>query len=85
MLFLSLTLLQNLIFFLQEMTPEEKGIITSLSKCDFTHMSQYFKAQSEARKQMTKDEKQVSRLRIYLYTHVPLCAHITLRTIQITI
>nr|XP_020644887.1 DNA topoisomerase 1 isoform X2 [Pogona vitticeps] len=42
----------------KEMTPEEKGIITSLSKCDFTHMSQYFKAQSEARKQMTKDEKQ---------------------------
>ncbi|XP_063153239.1 DNA topoisomerase 1 [Candoia aspera] len=42
----------------KEMTPEEKGIITSLSKCDFGHMSQYFKAQSEARKQMTKEEKQ---------------------------
>ncbi|XP_039207298.1 DNA topoisomerase 1 [Crotalus tigris] len=42
----------------KEMTPEEKGIITSLSKCDFDHMSQYFKAQTEARKQMTKDEKQ---------------------------
>lgn len=42
------------------MTPEEKSTITSLSKCDFTHMSQYFKAQSEARKQMSKEEKQVS-------------------------
>lgn len=41
------------------MTSEEKGTITSLSKCDFNHMSQYFKAQSEARKQMTKEEKQV--------------------------
>ncbi|ETE72289.1 DNA topoisomerase 1, partial [Ophiophagus hannah] len=42
----------------KEMTPEEKGTITSLSKCDFDHMSQYFKAQTEARKQMTKEEKQ---------------------------
>ncbi|KAL8179396.1 UNVERIFIED_CONTAM: DNA topoisomerase 1, partial [Gekko kuhli] len=42
----------------KEMTPEEKSTITSLSKCDFTHMSQYFKAQTEARKQMTKEEKQ---------------------------
>ncbi|XP_058031811.1 DNA topoisomerase 1 isoform X1 [Ahaetulla prasina] len=42
----------------KEMTSEEKGTITSLSKCDFGHMSQYFKAQTEARKQMTKDEKQ---------------------------
>ncbi|XP_013917334.1 PREDICTED: DNA topoisomerase 1 isoform X2 [Thamnophis sirtalis] len=42
----------------KEMTSEEKGIITSLSKCDFNHMSQYFKAQTEARKQMTKEEKQ---------------------------
>ncbi|XP_044296336.1 DNA topoisomerase 1 isoform X1 [Varanus komodoensis] len=42
----------------KEMTPEEKSTITSLSKCDFSHMSQYFKAQSEARKQMTKEEKQ---------------------------
>ncbi|XP_077191541.1 DNA topoisomerase 1 isoform X1 [Paroedura picta] len=42
----------------KEMTPEEKSTITSLSKCDFNHMSQYFKAQTEARKQMTKEEKQ---------------------------
>ncbi|NXS01026.1 TOP1 topoisomerase, partial [Oxylabes madagascariensis] len=42
----------------KEMTSEEKSTITSLSKCDFTHMSQYFKAQSEARKQMSKEEKQ---------------------------
>lgn len=42
------------------MTSEEKSTITSLSKCDFNHMSQYFKAQAEARKQMTKEEKQVA-------------------------
>lgn len=45
--------------FCKEMTSEEKSTITNLSKCDFTHMSQYFKAQSEARKQMSKEEKQV--------------------------
>uniref|UniRef100_F6WE33 DNA topoisomerase I n=1 Tax=Ornithorhynchus anatinus TaxID=9258 RepID=F6WE33_ORNAN len=42
----------------KEMTNEEKSNITNLSKCDFNHMSQYFKAQSEARKQMSKEEKQ---------------------------
>ncbi|KAM5246290.1 DNA topoisomerase 1 isoform 2-T2 [Ctenodactylus gundi] len=41
----------------KEMTNEEKNTITNLSKCDFTQMSQYFKAQSEARKQMSKEEK----------------------------
>lgn len=41
------------------MTNEEKNIITNLSKCDFTQMSQYFKAQTEARKQMSKEEKLV--------------------------
>ncbi|OBS64761.1 hypothetical protein A6R68_06703 [Neotoma lepida] len=39
------------------MTNDEKNTITNLSKCDFTQMSQYFKAQSEARKQMSKEEK----------------------------
>lgn len=42
------------------MTSEEKSKITDLKKCDFTEMSEYFKAQSEARKAMTKEEKQVS-------------------------
>ncbi|KAM6981321.1 DNA topoisomerase I, like [Aplochiton taeniatus] len=41
----------------KEMSSEEKGKITDLNKCNFTEMSEYFKAQSEARKQMTKDEK----------------------------
>lgn len=41
------------------MTNEEKNVITNLSKCDFTQMSQYFKAQAEARKQMSKEEKLV--------------------------
>ncbi|XP_033914491.2 DNA topoisomerase 1 isoform X1 [Acipenser ruthenus] len=41
----------------KEMTSEEKSILTDLKKCDFTEMSEYFKAQSEARKQMTKEEK----------------------------
>lgn len=43
----------------QEMTSEEKSKISDLNKCNFTEMSEYFKAQSEARKQMTKEEKQV--------------------------
>ncbi|KAB5546015.1 hypothetical protein PHYPO_G00067230 [Pangasianodon hypophthalmus] len=42
----------------KEMTSEEKSKITDLSKCNFIEMSEYFKAQSEARKQMTKEEKQ---------------------------
>lgn len=42
------------------MTAEEKSVITDLNKCDFREMSEYFKAQSEARKQMSKEEKQVS-------------------------
>ncbi|EMP38241.1 DNA topoisomerase 1 [Chelonia mydas] len=42
----------------KEMTSEEKSTITNLNKCDFSQMSQYFKAQSEARKQMSKEEKQ---------------------------
>lgn len=45
---------------MQEMTSEEKAIITDLKKCNFSEMSEYFKAQSEARKAMTKEEKQVS-------------------------
>ncbi|XP_042562371.1 DNA topoisomerase 1-like [Clupea harengus] len=41
----------------KEMTSEEKAKLTDLNKCDFNEMNEYFKAQSEARKQMTKDEK----------------------------
>ncbi|XP_034151999.1 DNA topoisomerase 1 [Esox lucius] len=41
----------------KEMTSEEKSKITDLTKCNFTEMSEYFKAQSEARKQMSKEEK----------------------------
>ncbi|XP_075033679.1 DNA topoisomerase 1 [Mixophyes fleayi] len=41
----------------KEMTTDERNLLTNLNKCDFNEMSQYFKAQSEARKQMTKDEK----------------------------
>lgn len=42
------------------MTSDEKSVITDLNKCDFSEMNEYFKAQSEARKQMSKEEKQVS-------------------------
>lgn len=41
------------------MTSEEKSRISDLNKCNFTEMSEYFKVQSEARKQMSKEEKQV--------------------------
>lgn len=42
------------------MTSEEKAKITDLKKCNFSEMHQYFKAQTEARKAMTKEEKLVS-------------------------
>uniref|UniRef100_A0A3Q0RUT2 DNA topoisomerase I n=1 Tax=Amphilophus citrinellus TaxID=61819 RepID=A0A3Q0RUT2_AMPCI len=42
----------------KEMTSEERAKITDLKKCDFTEMSEYFKAQSEARKSMSKEDKQ---------------------------
>ncbi len=45
---------------MQEMTDEEKVKMTDLKKCNFSEMSEYFKAQSEARKAMSKEEKQVS-------------------------
>ncbi|KAG7246836.1 hypothetical protein CRUP_024418, partial [Coryphaenoides rupestris] len=41
----------------KEMTPEEKSKISDLNKCNFNEMSEHFKAQSEAKKQMSKDEK----------------------------
>lgn len=47
-------------FWTQEMTSEERAKLTDLKKCDFGEMSNYFKAQSEARKAMSKEEKQVS-------------------------
>uniref|UniRef100_A0A8C7M9N3 DNA topoisomerase I n=1 Tax=Oncorhynchus kisutch TaxID=8019 RepID=A0A8C7M9N3_ONCKI len=43
----------------KEMTSEEKSKITDLKKCNFNEMGEYFKAQSEARKAMTKDDKLV--------------------------
>lgn len=62
------------------MTSEEKSTITSLSKCDFTHMSQYFKAQTEARKQMSKEEKQVPEgiLELLMLTCQHLCVIVSL-------
>lgn len=53
---------------MQEMTAEEKAKLTDLKKCDFSEMSDYFKAQSEARKAMTKDEKLVSYFGNYIKT-----------------
>ncbi|XP_021465187.2 DNA topoisomerase 1 [Oncorhynchus mykiss] len=41
----------------KEMASEEKSKITDLKKCNFNEMGEYFKAQSEARKAMTKDDK----------------------------
>ncbi|XP_077081063.1 DNA topoisomerase I, mitochondrial isoform X2 [Siphateles boraxobius] len=45
----------------KEMTSEEKSKINELKKCDFTEMHKYFKAQSEARKLMSKEEKQKTK------------------------
>ena len=44
----------------QEMSSEEKGKITDLKKCDFNEINDYFKAQSEIRKAMSKEQKLVS-------------------------
>ncbi|XP_077074719.1 DNA topoisomerase I, mitochondrial isoform X3 [Siphateles boraxobius] len=43
----------------EEMTNEERKLIKTLSKCDFSHMHKYFVEKSEERKNMTKEEKQV--------------------------
>lgn len=40
------------------MNSSEKALIEDLSLCDFRSMHEYFKEQSELRKQMTKEEKQ---------------------------
>lgn len=37
--------------------PKEKVKITNLDKCDFTPMYQYFEAEREKKKALTKDEK----------------------------
>ena len=42
---------------MQEMTREEASVIRDFSHCDFTAIHQYYKEKSEARKQMTKEEK----------------------------
>lgn len=41
------------------MTKEERKVIKSLSKCDFTEMHKYFVEKSEERKNKSKEEKQV--------------------------
>ena len=70
------------------MTSEEKSKITDINKCNFTEMSEYFKAQSEARKQMSKDEKLVrpwtnmcTRARTHRHTHT---VHIQYTRLQLT-
>ncbi|XP_061605762.1 DNA topoisomerase 1 isoform X5 [Phyllopteryx taeniolatus] len=42
----------------KEMTSKEKSKVTDLNKCDFSQMHEYFKAQAEARRLMSKAEKQ---------------------------
>uniref|UniRef100_A0A8C4SRH4 DNA topoisomerase I DNA binding eukaryotic-type domain-containing protein n=1 Tax=Erpetoichthys calabaricus TaxID=27687 RepID=A0A8C4SRH4_ERPCA len=41
------------------MTEDEKMKIADLNKCDFTEMANYFTAKTEARKNCSKEEKQV--------------------------
>lgn len=49
---------------LQEMTAEEAAHVKSFEKCDFTNIHQYFKEKSEAKKQLSKEEKQVQHYNI---------------------
>ena len=41
------------------MTKEESSLVTDFKKCDFTAIHKHYKEKSEARKAMTKEEKQV--------------------------
>ncbi|KAG9347801.1 hypothetical protein JZ751_003816 [Albula glossodonta] len=43
----------------KEMTEEERGLIQTLSKCDFGEIHGYFLAKAEEKKALTKEEKQV--------------------------
>lgn len=60
----------DVFFLVQEMNAEEKAKITDLKKCNFAEMSEYFKAQSEARKAKSKDEKLVSSWMHFQILHV---------------
>lgn len=42
------------------MSKEERKVIKSLSKCDFTEIHKYFVEKAEERKNRTKEEKLVS-------------------------
>lgn len=65
----------NIVWPMQEMTSEEKAKISDLKKCNFSEMSEYFKAQSEARKAMTKEEKLVSYGKDFVLEHGTVCDH----------
>lgn len=43
----------------KEMTSREREVITDLKKCDFRRIAEYYKEETEKRKAMTKEEKQV--------------------------
>ncbi|XP_051970994.1 DNA topoisomerase 1-like isoform X2 [Xyrauchen texanus] len=43
----------------EEMTKDERKLIKTLSKCDFSEIHKYFVEKSEERKNMSKEEKQV--------------------------
>lgn len=45
------------------MNEKERELITDLKKCNFHELNEYFKQQSELRKQMTKEEKQQIKLK----------------------
>lgn len=53
----------NVFYFVlgQEMSPEEKSVIKDLDKCDFSEIHAMHKARVEARKNLSKEEKQVKR------------------------
>lgn len=43
----------------QEMTPEERRLITHLDKCDFTEIHKHFLERAEARRTLPREQKQV--------------------------
>lgn len=48
-----------LLALIQEMTAEERELITHLDKCDFTEIHRHFMERAEARRTLPREQKQV--------------------------
>ena len=67
------------------MSKQERELITDLRKCNFNELAEYFKAKSEERKNMSKEEKQVSRLTLIIVSSVGWANSITNQTLSLCV